>query len=302
MIPVINLIGSRNIGAACFYAVDVSAIKRNLEWYGMENANTWDVGTGRGSAGLQARGYLGSRRAKASAHRKKLVQIKTRAISGGAELREGTLLRVTLSGGKAGIGYGAVDHVVSAGYQNQYEYALDLASAINAQKNIPISAGERQADGSLRASGSSSLNWVWGPVGNYTARIERIDPVQMTTIGGQSLMAGQVIDVLILNSGVNAQQMRCRYQVPSDYHGKSWRWPAALARVINSCAEENSFPVRAGEYDRETGAIKTPESSDRNKIWVSTGDASQVMVKIRADGQLVRFQSDYPKTQKYLVG
>lgn len=271
----------------------------------MENANTVDVGFGRSLASLLVEGGRAGKRIKARLHRNKLVQIKTRAISGGAALKEGTLLRVTLSGDGAaegGIGFGSVDHVVSVGYQNQYEYALDLASAINVQKDIPISAGERQADGSLRASGSSCLNWIWGPDGNYFAHIERLDPVQMTTIGGHSLSAGQIVDVLILNSGANVQQMRFRYQVPSEYHGKSWRWPAALAKVINTCAQENNYPVRAGEYDRDTGVIKTIESANRNKIWVSTGDASQVMVKIRADGQLVRFQSDYPETQKYLVG
>ncbi|WP_299591650.1 hypothetical protein [uncultured Microbulbifer sp.] len=274
----------------------------------MENANTLDFGQERVAATIQAQGYRGRKRGRSDVHSNRLLQIKTRAISDGAELREGTLLRVNVAGANCGgeqggsVGYGSVEYVVSAGYQNQYEYALDLASAINTQKNIPISAGERQADGSLRASGSSCLNWIWGPEGNFTASIERLDPVQMTTIGGQSLAAGQLLEVLILNAGIYSQHMRFQYRVPSDFHGKSWRWPAALSRVINACAEQNNYPVRAGEFDRDTGAIKTVESTDRNKIWVATSDAGQVMVKIRADGQLVRFQSDYPQTQKYLVG
>ncbi len=215
-------------------------------------------------------------RVEKSLHQHKLMQVLTSNISGGDDLKEGTQLSVHVK--KDGIAVSdPATYVVLADRQNQWTYALDFAKAVNSQFDVPVSMGERFADGAIVERGSSYRNWIWGKE-DYDVSIERADPEYIDVLRGGHLRKGSMVNLEISNP-TTGEVYRFDYIVPSDSAGKNWRWPAYFGKAINAEAAEKNYPVRVGEYN-SSGKVATIGSSYRNKIYIGTNEPGNWSVRI----------------------
>ena len=203
-------------------------------------------------------------------------------IGNGEELKEGTLLRVIVDRTRliASPIIDEIDHVVTAGRQNRFQYTTDLGIAINQQNDIPIYAGEKKSNGLVQlVHGTQHRNKIWGQSSSDEVSIQRIDPVYKATIKGVNVTKGRPISLIIFDED-GRNKYRYDYIVPSDYRGKGWRWTNAMAKIVNADAEKKGLPFRAGRY-RDDGTIEERWSTWDNKLWVATDKPNLWKVEIR---------------------
>ena len=193
---------------------------------------------------------------------KELATINANTIAGG-DLKDGSLVSLHLSGADSG----TIDYQVKSSETSKYVWTAQLSHTINAQFEYSVVAGEWQGT-TLAVLGSQYRNKVWGPTWDTSASFEVVTPRQIGQISGSHLSAGNVVRLRVLYG--TEVEYEFYYIVPTPDAGKNWRWPAALARIINE--REDSTPVRAGEYSGT--ALTYPGSSYRNKVWLPDEDSA----------------------------
>jgi hypothetical protein len=190
----------------------------------------------------------------------KLADINANTIAGG-DLEDGSLVVLHLGGGEQG----DIVYQVRSDETSKYIWPARFSLAINDQLDYNVMAGEMR-DGVLTVLNSQYRNSVWGNTWGTHAAIEAVEPREIGTISGPELSAGDVVRLRVRYGTVPFETFT--YTVPDDFWVKAYRWPAALAEMIN--AQEDSTSVRAGEYSGT--ALTYPHSTWRNKVWLPDDD------------------------------